>query len=45
MDRSTLVSYSRSLETSHPAYTVSEIKALLKVAKRTQGKSAADGAT
>jgi hypothetical protein len=35
MDRSTLVSYSYSLETSHPAFTVSEILALLKVAKRT----------
>jgi hypothetical protein len=36
MDRSILVSYSCSLETSHPASTVSEILALLKVAKRTQ---------
>jgi hypothetical protein len=36
MDRSTLVSYPCSLETSHPAFTVSEILALLKVAKRTQ---------
>jgi hypothetical protein len=31
-----LVSYSCSLETSHPASTVSEILSLLKVAKRTQ---------
>jgi hypothetical protein len=36
MDRSILVSYSCSLETSHPAFTVSAILALLKVAKRTQ---------
>jgi hypothetical protein len=36
MDRSTLVSYSCSLETSYTAFTVSEILALLKVAKRTQ---------
>jgi hypothetical protein len=35
-DRSILVSYSCSLEISHPASTVSEILALLKVAKRTQ---------
>jgi hypothetical protein len=36
MDRSTLVSYSCSLETSYPALTVPKILALLKVAKRTQ---------
>jgi hypothetical protein len=36
MNRSILVSYSCSVETSRPAFTVSEIKTLLKVAKRTQ---------
>jgi hypothetical protein len=36
MDRSSLVSYSCSLETFYKAFTVSEILALLKVAKRTR---------